>query len=179
MALSAIECVEGTPMEMTTAQNIRIEFEVAPNENGQCVQHGLWTEFYPNKMIRLRTTYVYGNIVGKLEQWFQSGQKNRSGFYDKNGNETGWWITYYKNGLPQLAGHYRDGKQFGRWSVWRLTGKLSSTSEWMNGKLHGLLINYHYNGIISIKGQMVNGNRRGIWKWWSPQGNLIKIKDFK
>lgn len=178
LLLSAIDCVEGTPQEVTDKYGILTEFTVAPNKHGQCLPHGEWNEFYTNpRRPRKKSTYLYGVLTGPFKMWFENGKQSKSGAYDKNGLETGLWVYYHKNGERWQAGEYRQGKQHGLWISWYLSGIQQSETRWVDGKLHGKTLGWYSNGQKAFEVIYEHGHRREEMLWGIPNKNPSKIED--
>lgn len=69
-----------------------------------------------------------GVSVGPWLLFYDSGQLNCKGSYNKNGNEEGLWECYWENGQLFTRGEYRDGKMDGFWEEYNPDGSRGSVT---------------------------------------------------
>lgn len=72
------------------------------------VKQGEWIQYYPNKMVCLKSNYLNGKVNGKFEVWFENGGIEISGQY-KNDSRDGLWIIFGNDGAIKYKINYVDG----------------------------------------------------------------------
>jgi antitoxin component YwqK of YwqJK toxin-antitoxin module len=95
---------------------------------GPDLQHGTWTEWYPNGNKKTEGQYDHGVAAGKFTWWYENGQQQAEGAYEA-GQKTGAWITWHASGLKASLGEYRAGKLVTKWMRWTADGKLVESQE--------------------------------------------------
>lgn len=61
---------------------------------------------------------TYGSFNGYYTSWYKNGLQESEGFY-KNGYKEGYWIFYYRNGNKEIEGNYKKSEKEGIWTIWR------------------------------------------------------------
>lgn len=122
--------------------------------------------------------------------------------YDKDGNKTGYWATYYKNGELEESGYYEYGKKNNTWTEYYMDGTRRKTEYYVNGliseksvyyesgkkmvsgyydkngKMHGRWQQYYDNWNQKLKSEYVHGKKHGQWKYYTESGELFKIENY-
>ena len=60
--------------------------------------------------------------------------------YNDNGNQHGYWESYYSNGQLAYKGHYNDGNRHGYWETYWSDGKLISKGNFKHDNKIGFWI---------------------------------------
>lgn len=71
---------------------------------------------------------------------------------------------FYPNGQIDYVGHYKNGKEHGKWTYYWENGKLKSEEFYQRGLEHGVMFDYDEHGKPSIryeynKGQLISESR--------------------
>lgn len=175
-ALIAVSITNCNPnLIKTVIDNNNVEFNIAENENGECVPHGKWKEIYPSGYVRLIAEYKFGKRNGNWIWYRRNGKFEKTGEFEED-TESGLWQYYNNDGRLIMRGWFCSGKQCGTWTqIWD-NGKTRSRITWQSGKINGRIINYYPNGSVSAIGQMNQDKRVGEWIWFDSFGNVIKRK---
>ena len=100
-------------------------------------------------------------------------KENLINLYNEQGEQHGYWESYYYNGQLDYKANYVNGNRHGYWESYYHNGQLSSKGNYVNGKRHGYWEYYWYNGQLMNKGNFVNGNRHGYWEYYYSNGQLM------
>jgi uncharacterized protein len=123
--------------------------------------------FIPRKLNKSDSRYSEWNNSQKLVDGVRINQ------YDYEGNETGYWESYWDNGNLSTKGSYVDGEEDGYWETYHYNnGQLSSKGGYKNGKRYGKWEYYWDNGNLHMKGNFKNGREDGIWEFYNSNGYL-------
>jgi uncharacterized protein len=143
---------------------VKIEREVAQDENGNYINDGLW------------------------EMWDPQGSPIAQGEYSNN-QRTGTWVRWYRNAAeaPLLARFpyqqfgssfvsqavFKQGQLDGPWTIY--DGKKHKISQWefVGGKRHGASIWWHANGHKLREIQFRDGEIDGELAEWSAEGKVL------
>ncbi len=80
-------------------------------------KYGEVVSYYEDKKtVRLRCTYVNGQITGAYEEFFENGSPKQRSTYS-NGDMTGDYVSYIENGDIKEKGTYENGEKDGDWIV--------------------------------------------------------------
>lgn len=123
------EEIEKEEIEIETVVENKHEPQVK-NENAVPVSPGDHVEYHPNGEVK---------ITGK---------------YDKNGERTGLWTSYYDNSV--------------KWSE----------SYYVNGKKDGHSFTFYPNGKVRYRGEYRNDEKVGTWTFYDEQGNVTKEENY-
>jgi hypothetical protein len=116
-------------------------------------REGIWSEFYPNGLLKSATSYINGIREGLYVELNQSGQMTKRFFYHNN-------IRH---------GEY---KEFNYSTV-------KEERMYNMGKLEGLVKVYYDGGKIMEEGAYQNGLRDGVSKWYDQNGNVTITYEYK
>ena len=91
----------------------------------------------------------------------KEGQDRNGLVYLPNQQEpfTGKNLCKYENGQFKVEGHYKDGEQDGKWTLWHANGQMHTEGHYKDGVLDGKWIWWLENGQIS-KEQIYKDGRR-------------------
>jgi antitoxin component YwqK of YwqJK toxin-antitoxin module/tetratricopeptide (TPR) repeat protein len=181
---------------------------------------GRHTETWMNGMPKQESKYVKGNYEGKFSTWYINGKPEVEYNY-VHGVKTGKYSKYHFNGALEESGEYdSDGNLTGEYKSFDRNGNIISVQrEFTNGLLNGTCIEYfpdgkeqrkriykldslkriesfnskgitlydaeesgneiyskiyYADGILRIEGKLVNGESQGSWKKYNPLGLLIE-----
>jgi antitoxin component YwqK of YwqJK toxin-antitoxin module len=115
---------------------VRIERHVAQDEQGNYFNHGPWSQWDENGVLKGSGEFRYGRRHGKWVRWF-------------NANE-GKIISspLYKQFSAPFAAEatFDNGKLHGVWSIYDSQGRLASEWQFDEGELHGKSVWYFPSG---------------------------------
>jgi antitoxin component YwqK of YwqJK toxin-antitoxin module len=98
----------------------------------------------------------------------------------KEGEKTGDWKYFLKNGRVKAFGRYAHDKMNGEWTWYRESGELWQTGAFdENEKRTGIWTRYHRNGQISDKGEYVHDKKSGEWHVYDETGTVTKTTRHK
>ncbi len=92
--------------------------------DGEQVQHGPVTEWYPNRQPKMTGRYVDGLRDGLFTWWHETHNKKAEGEFSK-GQRVGMWRYWYESGMKRSEGEFRDNEPFGVWRTWNADGKVN------------------------------------------------------
>lgn len=148
--------------------------------NAQNQRTGLWRKYYSNQSIRYEGNFENGKEVGV----FKFYDKDNYSFpviikrYSKTSDSVN--VEFYtKKGWLQSKGKFLDKSRVGLWEYFFEDGKILSTEEYHQGKLHGELKNYYPNGKITEHTIYRNGMKNGFSRKYSSDGILIEEVHYK
>ncbi|NOQ27734.1 MAG: hypothetical protein GQ564_20415 [Bacteroidales bacterium] len=103
------------------------------------LKQGLWIEIDSNRVILNTQFYVNGELSGPFNMYYKNGSP-RFESYIKDGEFVGKRTTYYSNGKIKDEGYFKDGKQDSIWTNFTEEGKLDKKIRFKNGKQLEMLI---------------------------------------
>jgi antitoxin component YwqK of YwqJK toxin-antitoxin module len=134
---------------------VRIDREVLKLSDDQLVNHGVFTEYYPN------------------------GQKFAEGSY-KNGVHDGSWTFWHDNGQVCKTVTFRDGRADGTWEVFRADGTLQAKRTYKGNLRDGEWVMYHPDGkTVRLVDTYASGVREGPSRLYYPNGQMQREMIFK
>lgn len=71
----------------------------------------------------------------KEEVYFENGNLDYSGEYNKEGQEDGEWTYYHNNGNVMALEYYKDGLEHGTFKEYHTDGQLFRESDYKKGEL--------------------------------------------
>jgi uncharacterized protein len=132
-----------------------LEYEVQLDKYGN--RNGLYKSFFPNGKVQMEGNYIKGVHFGKWVEYNEEGKTMGISeyasdsdaaitiFYEsgeikikakqKNYENAGEVMEYYKSGGIALKGFWFEGKQEGTWLYYNLDGKVIKTKIYKAGKL--------------------------------------------
>jgi len=113
--------------------------------------------------------YINGNLKSKIKYTNLNLEYNfrwmNVNIYEKSGEITGEYITYFENGNIQEKGNYSNGIKRGEWSTYYENGQIYKKDLYdENGKLNGPFVYFFEDGQLFQKGNYHNGNLDGWWE---------------
>ena len=153
--------------------------------------------FFPNGKLKRTTNFVDDKESGMAVEYNEDGiiiveedysngyLRKREEFnrHDDEGNKTGTWRTYFKNGNIATEIGYDQGKKEGTAKEYDKEGKLitintmkgdSITSDPGAIVLIDLYKEYHQNGKVKLLGGLNKGMKSGIFREYDDQGKEIQ-----
>jgi uncharacterized protein len=131
--------------------------------------------------------------------YYETGELQFQGNYDRNEIRQGSWREYFKNGQIKAEGSLLDGMEIGLWKFYYENGQIEREVDisdgnngyvkryFKNGKLSfeggmkdgvddGLCKTYYENGQLKAEGNIKNKASVGLWKVYNQDGKLIMEK---
>jgi len=117
----------------------------------------------PNEVTEVKSTYPSGEkkveyilVPTDTEEFLKVGERH-----------------YYENGQIELEGRYdKKGKRQGRWKYWYPNGKLWSMCDYTSGLKDGESKVYFENGEVRYYGKYNNDEKIGTWRFYDESGQL-------
>lgn len=151
------ERCEGRPVIIVEERypdgTISSEQEFVELEDGEQVEHGRVTHFWPDGKKKMETSFVCGKRHGLKETWFRTGDR-------------------------QSCGGYFQGQDHGRWTQWYPDGMKSREFSLTRGAWDGLYSVWHTNGQLRMQVMFVEGDQQGPLKMWTEDGALAMRVDY-
>lgn len=98
-------------------------------------KNGLFTYFYPNGQKKTQKNFLKDKMVGASTSWYESGNIEQKGSYDRKGNKTGDWKFWYENGNIDSEGGYQKDERVNSWKWYFENGQLSADESYTDGEL--------------------------------------------
>ena len=163
---------------------------------GDSLLNGPCKKWYANGQLEWEGSFVNNLQVGKWISYFSMGGKSAEGTYDENGNLTGIYTEFDRQGKMtiQISGfnngekdgiqtfYFPDGKVqaklviqkdiFKHIECFDLAGYTVYNADEKDGEL-----NYKYffpEGLVKLEGTYKNGLKEGIWKFYNVYGKLTE-----
>lgn len=138
-------------------------------------KHGL-AEYY-NKAGELlfKNEYKFGKKIGEHKTYTKDNKLFKEEYYDADGGKIGTWKTYNINGELEQEQTYKNDSLDGL-SINYKYGKISSSTEFKNGKRHGLLINNKESGEKSSESIFENGDLIKEMIYYQ-NGNIFSLQE--
>lgn len=117
------------------------------------------------------------------------------------GIREGNWISWYKTGIMDEAGSYKNDKTNGKWVYYYETGAVKTKLKYKEGRLSGKTKNYYMDGklqsvtknkvfkekeymLTKSNGEKVYKTRltskpHGKWVYYSPDGTVLTELKYK
>lgn len=160
------------------------------------VKQGEEQWFFPDGKVKKQLTFEDGKEEGPalefneegivvVEEEYQNGylrKKETFNQFDKDGNKTGKWRTYFPNGQIASETNYKAGKKDGIAIEYDKNGKLVGINEMSGDSVAsapgGVVIidlykEYHPNGKVKLMGGLNKGMKSGIFREYDLEGNMI------
>lgn len=87
-----------------------------------------------------------------------------------NGLPEGAWLKWYESGQKEYEGAWQKGKRHGKESAWYANGKEKSQGEFDMDIPKGVHTTWYENGQMETKKPYVDGKPYGVWQFWSEAG---------
>lgn len=116
--------------------------------------------------------------ITEIEETFEDGTKKTEKTYEKINGDTILKAEkrYYDNGKLKIEGSYnKDGERSGKWISYYRNGNVWAEATYRNGEEYGTKTVYYENGKVYYTGEMKDGKRTGEWKFTDVEGNTSTI----
>ena len=116
-----------------------------------------------------------------VEETWAPGQEKIVRFYKEKGDQKVLTkeILYYQNGQKEMEGTFnKAGERHGEWKYWYDNGNMWSEGEFKNGLSHGYRKVYHPNGKLYYEGKYKNDEPVGVWKFYDEEGRFLKEQKY-
>ncbi len=153
--------------ERYPSRAVRIERHVAQDEDGNYFNHGAWSHWDENGVLKGSGEYRYGRRHGKWVRWF-------------NANEGKILASpLYKQFQAPFAAEamFDNGKLHGVWSIFDSQGRLASEWQFEQGELHGKSVWYFPSGHKQREADYQDGQIEGQlmeWAFEADAGSKVK-----
>jgi antitoxin component YwqK of YwqJK toxin-antitoxin module len=168
--------------------------------DGNGLQQGAWTYFYPNGKVKSKGSFKNGKRDGKWTFYYPSQKVEQTGSYKNNlpdnnwkwyyesgqllreenyikGKEDGESLEYDENGTLISKGLYVDGKRDGEWKF--KNGEYIAQGKYVDGKMDGEWKQYYQNGKLAFEGSYFDGLENGEHRYYYDNGKLKEEKNFR
>ena len=186
-------------------------------------QEGVWLEYYPDGTLSEESFFVddelngpkkYYAVNGKLDliDYFENGINVAFEEFDSTGvsihketftsdssvytpiHITGEKVreftkkgnifhgpsqNFYVSGKISSTGSYWNGRKNGLWTTYFPDGQINASGTYFYGQKEGDWVYYHENGQVSLEETYVNGNRHGLRFWYHDNGKLDSKKTYE
>ena len=113
-----------------------------------------------------------GSQDGIVLETYEGGEKKARGARLPNGDKTGHWVSWHKNGKKKLEGVYQDGAREGIWTGWYENGQMSGTGLYEKGKQEGVWTAWYWSGAKATEGRYAGGRKEGAWRTYKEDGSV-------
>lgn len=86
---------------------------------------------------------------------------------------TGPVVRLYDSGKVESLGQMENGQRTGKWVAYTKDGKLSAEIEFLADRLHGRRLEYNAAGQVVLDETWVNGKREGVQKMADAKGVMV------
>jgi len=143
------------------------------NEDGQLIlsqKDGCRSTYYENGQKKGEGIFKDGELDGLWTWWYENGQKEYVGTF-KDGEKEGLQTSWYENGWKMYETMYRNNKRGGKETLYHKSGNISSVKTYKDGKLYGEYIDYFVTGEKRSEGNIFYGGMmEGKWIFWYHNG---------
>lgn len=108
--------------------------------------------------------------------YYSNGNMKREGRVE-NGDRTGEWIEYDKNGLIISKTNYVEGDKDGKSITYYPNGQADVETDYVKGETNGYYRKYFINGKLEMEGTYIKDKQIGEWHTYYINGN-INYKNF-
>ncbi|HRW96813.1 MAG TPA: hypothetical protein P5104_04725 [Bacteroidales bacterium] len=134
------------------------------------VRNGPWKDFYSTGELRAEGAYKNGEKSGKWKFYHRNGNIEQTGEFDQHGRPVGKWLWYYPSGNLLREENYIKGKADGMMIEYTEEGDILAQGDYIDGEEEG---QWKYNlGNYSEEGGYSYGLRHGVWKHFYEDGSL-------
>jgi len=89
-------------------------------------------EKYENGSVKKNYTILSEGY--KVVSYYETGEISEIGYFNTNKEKSGEWVSYYKDGKVNSKASFKNDKKDGIWEFYDLTGKMTMTINYVNGK---------------------------------------------
>lgn len=155
---------------------------------------------YPEGQLKKQIPFVEGKEEGQGFEYAKDGRiitlldykggrlarKQNINRFDQQGQKSGLWVTFHKNGNIESEGPYLNDLKNGYWKFYRFNGDLLRVEKWVNGELQEgaaevakVELKKEINpktGKLSFKGAFQNGKPTGVHRRYNDEGEVISAE---
>jgi len=131
-------------------------------------EQGVWSNYWENSKLKNQSTFKNGELNGKWNSWYPSGNIMLTGFYKQN-FKTKKWVRFMENGkLEEITSYKISSKKLNNMNY----------GFWKNQKIkesvrHGKYATYSQKDFqLTETGQYVNDLKDGTWTAYLPGGKV-------
>jgi antitoxin component YwqK of YwqJK toxin-antitoxin module len=147
--------------ERYPSRAVRIERHVAQDGEGNYFNHGPWSHWDENGVLKGSGEYRHGRRHGKWVRWFNAGEGKILSS-----------ALYKSFQAPFVAeATFVDGKLHGTWSLFDTQGRLASEWQFEQGELHGKSVWYFPSGHKQREVDYQNGQIEGQLLEWTLEAD--------
>ena len=88
-------------------------------------------------------------------------------------------VWYYDNGQKWEEGHFKDGKEYGKWTRWYKNGQKKKEATLKDGKPDGLYTKWYENGQKELAVTIKDGKEDGKVTKWYKNGQKEEKSTYK
>lgn len=180
-----------TIQERYPNRQIKVERQVAQDDQGNYFNHGLWTMWDENGRMLGQGQYEHGQRQGKWTRWFAPGEGelfqgavyrefeppfiSQATFVDDQLH--GPWIIMDARKREVSAWEFRNGKRHGASIWWYPGGQKWREVMYRDGELHGDMLEWGPDEELIRKEAFVDGRRHGVHvEWYAPGVKKIEAE---
>lgn len=108
--------------------------------------------------------------IGVFIYYYSTGDTNKVGAYNSNGEKTGLWKTYDLNNVLCCELTYQNGMINGTGNDYYRNGTLKETTQFKNGERTGWNKQYRKDGSLKLEQEFLNGYPTGNIRKYSKDG---------
>ena len=97
----------------------------------------------------------------------------------KDGKKYGKWTVWDENGQKKSDGNYKDDKKYSKWTVWDENGQIRSEENYKYDKKDGKWTSWYENGQKKSEGNYKDDKKDGKWTEWHENGNKRTERNYK
>ncbi len=106
------------------------------------------------------------------------GIKSSEGFFNKDGNKEGKFVTYYNSGKISEESYWKAGVKNGAQISYYPNSKIKRITNFKDGEEDGYVKNFYQNEVISSEGWRTEGNRQQGFLYYNNLGDLTTREYF-
>lgn len=164
---------------------VRVHREVALNEQGDYVNHGVWRAFDPAGELIGQGRYAMGKPVGVWSRWagvapeldtpetrgFPRPLLSRAAFRD--GKMHGPWEVLAADGRPVSRVEFREGERHGTATLYAADGGIVRQQRYVDDRPNGPLMTVSSDGAGTVLAEFEKGRQRIVRSHRSDAGVLV------
>ena len=153
--------------ERYPSRAVRVEREVAQDDQGNYYNHGAWSHWDENGVLKGSGEYRNGRRHGKWVRWFNTGESKILS------------SALYKSFQAPFVSEatFVDGKLQGTWNIVDTQGRLASEWQFEEGEMHGKCIWYFPSGHKQREVDYQNGQIEGQLLEWTLEAEKPVMKN--
>lgn len=143
------------------------------------VRHGLWTWYYQNGNKEMEGLFNKNEREGLWSFYYQDGALKKQGLYTKKGKQNGYWTWFHPDSTLMSKVLYKEDTIIGKRVVFHDNGIKKSEEFYKKGKLDSLQTDWFSNGKIKSQALYLKGFKNGTEKVWYMNGGLKSEISYK